>query len=88
VIDLDNQIQREIMPLSQGEIDGVHENFLPIAMESPDRFRTGMPTATSRSEYIQRICRGGLPLAVTTKGRARGLFSSLGPSTATLLPSK
>lgn len=64
----------EIMPLTQGEIDAVHEDFLVVAMSDPDRLRTGRTTGTSRSEYAERICRGGLPLAIAASGRARDRF--------------
>lgn len=64
----------EIMPFSQGEIDGIHEDFLDVALRDPSRFNENRAAGTSRSEYAERICRGGLPLAVTTSGRARNRF--------------
>lgn len=53
----------EVHPLSQGEIDGVREDFLESAFVDPDRFR-GCRSETTRSEYAERICRDGMPLAV------------------------
>jgi uncharacterized protein len=64
----------EIMPLSQGEIDGVREDFLDIAMNEPDRLRTSRTTGMHRGEYAERICRGGLPLAIGAVGHARDRF--------------
>lgn len=63
----------EIMPLSQGEIDGVREDFLSVALEEPSRLESAAGT-TTRNEYAQRICRGGLPIAVSASGRARDRF--------------
>ena len=54
----------EIMPFSQGELDGVHEDFLEVALTEPERHRSGEPSTTSREEYVERICRGGFPMAV------------------------
>lgn len=59
----------EIMPFSQGEMDGVRESFLDLAFRNPDHVRALSPSRTTRAEYIDRIVRGGMPLAV---GRSVG----------------
>jgi uncharacterized protein len=61
----------EIMPLSQGEIDGVEEDFVDTAFADHDQFRAQAST-TSRTDYIARACRGGLPVAVRSTATARG----------------
>lgn len=54
----------ELLPFSQGELDGVHEDFLDTALREPPRLITPRRSTTARAEYIERICRGGMPLAV------------------------
>lgn len=54
-----------IWPLSQGEIDGVTENLLPALRSRPDAAVAAHPTsATTRAEYVDRVCAGGFPLAL------------------------
>lgn len=53
-----------VFPFSQGELAEVHENFLEVVVESPAAVVTAAPSTTSRSDYIDRIVRGGFPLAV------------------------
>jgi uncharacterized protein len=61
-----------ILPFSQGELDGVDEDFLDTAVTDPDRLRTGIGTRLSREEYAERICAGGMPIAVrSATGRNR-----------------
>jgi predicted AAA+ superfamily ATPase len=54
----------DILPLSQGELGGVHEDFLDTALKEPGRFTTVPSSVTTRAEYAERVCRGGFPLAV------------------------
>ncbi len=64
----------EVFPLSQGELDGQHENFLSMALENPTAVVTATSSITTRSDYINRVVRGGFPLAVgasTTVARRR-----------------
>jgi uncharacterized protein len=72
----------EVMPFSQGELDGVHEDFLDLALTDPSALiiRRGAPT--ERDEYERRVCRGGMPLAVHASDRQRANFyrSYLGAS--------
>lgn len=59
-----------MLPLSQGEIAGVHERFLAELLSgqgSPPQGRS----ATSREDYIDRVVTGGFPLAVQRGGVAR-----------------
>ena len=54
-----------IWPLSQGEIDGAEENLLPALRDRPDAAVAAHPTsATTRTEYVDRVCAGGFPLAL------------------------
>ena len=61
----------DLLPFSQGEIDGGHENFLEVAALDPNSLVTSRRSKTARADYIERICRGGLPLAVGRSGPAR-----------------
>lgn len=63
-----------IWPLSQGEITGVRENFLELLVDDMDAILQGAPLSqTSRQEYVERVCAGGMPLALrrTNSARAR-----------------
>lgn len=54
-----------IWPLSQGEIGGVRENLLEALRVDPAGTVEQVPSsATTRVEYVQRVCAGGLPLAL------------------------
>ena len=61
----------DILPFSQGELDGVHEDFLDVALTEPDHFTTLPTSSTTRTEYSERVCRGGLPIAVKLADRSR-----------------
>jgi predicted AAA+ superfamily ATPase len=61
-----------IWPLSQGEISGVHEDFLPALRADPDAAVAARPSSTTtRAEYADRLCAGGFPLALRRVGTAR-----------------
>lgn len=61
-----------IWPLSQGEISGVHEDFLPALRADPDAAVAARPSSTTtRAEYVDRLCAGGFPLALRRVGTAR-----------------
>jgi hypothetical protein len=62
----------ELLPFSQGEIDGHVEDFLAVAMTNPDLLVSPRRSTTSRNTYIERVCRGGLPLAVARRAESRG----------------
>jgi predicted AAA+ superfamily ATPase len=61
-----------VYPLSQGELGGVHEEFMAIALRDPHSLVTSKNSTTSRTDYIERICDGGFPLALAASaGRGR-----------------
>ncbi|MEV6350067.1 ATP-binding protein [Actinoplanes sp. NPDC051851] len=61
-----------IWPLSQGEIDGAREDFLPALRADPDAAVAARPSSTTvRTEYVDRLCAGGFPLALRRVGTAR-----------------
>lgn len=61
-----------IWPLSQGELAGERENFVESLMGDPERTiaACGLSDAT-RAEYVERVCAGGLPLALRRSGADR-----------------
>lgn len=60
-----------ILPLSQGEIDGWHEDLLERLRVAPERAVAAHPTSeTTRAEYVERITRGGFPIAIARSTRA------------------
>ncbi|MDP9799900.1 putative AAA+ superfamily ATPase [Catenuloplanes nepalensis] len=61
-----------IWPLSQGEIYGVNEDFLPALRADPETTVAARPSSTTaRTEYVDRLCAGGFPLALRRVGAAR-----------------
>lgn len=60
-----------VLPLSQGEIDGVHENFLERVLDDATAPVTSALSVTARTEYIERVCAGGFPLALRRSHAAR-----------------
>jgi uncharacterized protein len=55
-----------LWPLSQGEIDGTEkEQFAERLLTDPTALVTPVESNTSRREYVDRILRGGFPLAVS-----------------------
>jgi predicted AAA+ superfamily ATPase len=61
----------DILPFSQGEIDGVHEDFLDVVLHEPEQVVHLPSSTTTRTEYTDRVCRGGLPVAISLSERAR-----------------
>lgn len=57
-----------ILPLSQGELAGVHESFLDDLLHDTDTAVAAAlaagPSMTKRDDYIARVHAGGLPLAL------------------------
>ncbi|HET9088758.1 MAG TPA: ATP-binding protein [Acidimicrobiales bacterium] len=53
-----------VYPLSQGEQAGIREDFLERAIYSPTSVVSRDVSSTTRDEYVERICRGGFPLAI------------------------
>jgi predicted AAA+ superfamily ATPase len=61
-----------LWPLSQGEIDGAAERFIERLFDDPAALAGLDAPSTSREEYVDRILRGGFPLAVLrTEGAGR-----------------
>ena len=59
-----------VFPLSQGERDDRHEDFLALALEHPEDVIQPELSQTSREEYVARITAGGFPLALTMSSEA------------------
>ncbi len=74
----------EVMQFSQGELDGIHEDFFDLALADPAALVAARRPVTEREEYERRVCRGGMPLAVHAADRQRANFyrSYLGASLA------
>lgn len=53
-----------IWPLSQGELAGVRENLLEVALSNPGATVTRGSSPTTRQQYIQLVTGGGFPLAL------------------------
>lgn len=61
-----------ILPLSQGEIEGVNENLVASLLQDPEHAVAAFPISqTTRSEYANRMAAGGFPLALNRTGNAR-----------------
>lgn len=61
-----------IWPLSQGEVSGVRENLLERLAVDVDEVVEATPASlTTRAEYVERVCTGGMPLALRRSGSAR-----------------
>lgn len=61
-----------IWPLSQGELSVGHENLLESLHTDPATVVAQHPVSqTTREDYIDRVCAGGLPLAVRRSPTAR-----------------
>jgi hypothetical protein len=60
-----------LYPFSQGEIAGKRENLVEVLFEEASRLVTPEPSPTSREEYVQRVVRGGFPLALGRTETAR-----------------
>ncbi len=66
-----------LLPFSQGEIDGVDENFVQAVIVHPSLLlsapRSGaIGSSATRDEYVERVCRGGMPLAIGRSETDRG----------------
>jgi predicted AAA+ superfamily ATPase len=67
-----------IWPLSQGELDGARENLLEVLRTAPAAAVQQIPTSTTmRKEYVERVCAGGLPLALRRTGRRERAGSTI-----------
>ncbi len=61
-----------VLPLSQGEIDGAHEHFVETSFDDAAGLVTAKPARTTRGDYIDRVMRGGFPLAISRTESGRG----------------
>ena len=62
-----------IYPLSQGELDETNETFLSEALTDANAVIRGSRSQTTRQQYIDRVTRGGFPLAIrASSAAARG----------------
>lgn len=61
----------ELHPFSQGEIDAKRESLVETLFEDPASTVSPTVSTTTRSDYVQRVVRGGLPLALTGSDAAR-----------------
>jgi uncharacterized protein len=55
----------DVWPLSQGEIDAVHETFLETLLVDPAALVSTAASTTTRAEYEERVVRGGMPIALS-----------------------
>ena len=60
----------EVLPLSQGEIDGTSEDWLEQFLLNPESCISSELSRTTRDDYIERLIRGGFPLALTATSDA------------------
>lgn len=61
-----------LLPLSQGEIERTREDFLEQLIRDPASTIAAKPSSnTSRDSYIERICLGGFPIALSRTGTSR-----------------
>lgn len=70
---LTGRLQRlPIFPLAQSEIDGTRPELLRRLVTAPSDVVPSAPSSTRREEYIDRIVRGGFPIALAAHSdRAR-----------------
>ncbi|WP_419944782.1 ATP-binding protein [Candidatus Poriferisodalis sp.] len=63
----------DVLPFSQGEMSAHSEGFLETALSDPESLVSPVQSSTTRADYIDRLCAGGMPLAVgrSPEGRRR-----------------
>ncbi len=54
----------DVLPLSQGEVAGVREDFAATLLRDPGSLVTPSPPALARDEYVSRVVAGGFPPAL------------------------
>lgn len=54
----------DILPLSQGEIGGVREDFAEVLLSDPSLLVDPSPPVIAREEYVGRVVTGGFPMAL------------------------
>lgn len=53
-----------VYPLTQAELEGTDTNIVASLFTTPPVLTRASPSTTTREEYVQRIVRGGFPLAL------------------------
>ena len=63
----------DVLPFSQGEMTAHNEDFLGTALSQPESLVSPIQSKSTRAGYIDRLCTGGMPLAMarTPEGRRR-----------------
>ena len=61
----------EILPLSQGEIGGTTENLVEVLLGDLDATVSAEASDTTRVRYVERIVKGGFPMALARTEAAR-----------------
>lgn len=63
----------DVLPFSHGEMAAHDEQFLSTALSEPATLVSTDRSSTTRADYIDKLCTGGMPLAVarTPQGRRR-----------------
>ncbi|MFT4297197.1 MAG: ATP-binding protein [Micropruina sp.] len=78
---LTGRLQRlPVLPLTQAEQHGCGRGLLARLLREPAEVVAGPPSSTTRDDYVERILRGGLPLALaapTPAARGRWIDSYL-----------
>lgn len=59
-----------VWPLAQSEIEGTPGRLLATLFENPGSLTQTSPSRTSRTEYVERVARGGFPLALARAGES------------------
>lgn len=68
---LTGRLQRlTVLPLSQAEIERSQHDLLEDLLNAPGRTIAAPTSTTTREEYIDRVVRGGFPLALTARTNA------------------
>ena len=60
----------DVLPLSQGEIGCVREDFAEALLSDPSALVDPNPPVTAREEYVSRVVAGGFPMALARAGAA------------------
>jgi len=55
----------DVLPLSQGEVAGIREDFVEVLLNDPRSLVEGAPTSTTREDYVSRVLAGGFPMALS-----------------------
>ncbi len=69
-----------IWPFSQGELAATRETFLDTAVTEPERLTTDLGSGSSYEDYAERICAGGMPIAVRSSRGRNGWFDDYATS--------